>query len=65
MLAASSSLANPMRKPVAIDANHGRAIAAEIGERLPPRVAAEKELPPALLSLLDRLQASEHKAACR
>lgn len=48
-----------MRNPISIDARQSRAIAAEIGERLRLWMPVEKELPPALKSLLDRLGAED------
>jgi len=50
-----------MRNPVSIDAKQSRAIAAEIGERLRPWMPVEKDLPPSLKYLLDRLRTSEDK----
>lgn len=51
-----------MRNPASIDTTQSRAIVAEIGERLRPLMRVEKELPPSLKSLLERL-ASETRAS--
>lgn len=51
-----------MRNSVSIDAMLSRAIAAEIGERLRSLMRAEREIPPSLKSLLDRLRTSEKRA---
>jgi hypothetical protein len=48
-----------MRSPVSPDDLPGRAVAAEIGERLRQILGVETSLPPSLKSLLDRLRASE------
>lgn len=53
-----------MRNPISIDARQSRAIAAEIGERLRLWMPVEKELPPALKSLLDgSVQRTESRPA--
>ncbi|MGY3075977.1 hypothetical protein ACVWZZ_002348 [Bradyrhizobium sp. LM6.10] len=48
-----------MRNPVRPNNPHSRTIAAEIGERLRQTLEVERELPPSLKSLLERLRASE------
>lgn len=49
-----------MRNPDRPDDPPGRAIAAEIGERLGQMLRVDKELPPSLKSLLERLRVLEH-----
>ncbi|WP_187437626.1 hypothetical protein [Bradyrhizobium rifense] len=51
-----------MRNPVRPDDVPGRAIAAEIGEHLRHSMGIERELPPVLQSLLDRLRAAEDRS---
>jgi len=48
-----------MRNPYRPDDLPGRAIAAEIGERLGQMLRVDKELPPSLKSLLERLRVLE------
>ncbi|WFU45427.1 hypothetical protein QA640_46265 (plasmid) [Bradyrhizobium sp. CB82] len=48
-----------MRNPDRPDDLPGRAIAAEIGERLGRMMRVERELPPSLKLLLERLRLSE------
>lgn len=45
-----------MRNTVEIDHRHSRAIAQEIGERLRAALVEDRELPPNLRFLLDRLR---------
>ncbi|WOH56911.1 MULTISPECIES: hypothetical protein [Bradyrhizobium] len=52
-----------MRNPVSPDELPGRAVAAEVGERLQHIMGLETELPPFLKSLLDRLRDSEERPA--
>lgn len=58
MLAGRGGLAS-MRKPDDLTEVPGRAIAAEIGERLGQMIPVERDLPPSLKSLLERLRQSE------
>jgi len=48
-----------MRNPDDLTEVPGRAIAAEIGERLGQMIPVERDLPPSLKSLLERLRQSE------
>ncbi|EIG63703.1 hypothetical protein Bra1253DRAFT_00217 [Bradyrhizobium sp. WSM1253] len=54
-----------MRNPVRPDDVPGRAVAAEIGERLRQLMGVDTDLPPPLQSLLDRLRASEDQSSLR
>jgi hypothetical protein len=54
-----------MRNPVRPDDVPGRAVAAEIGERLRQIMGVDTDLPPPLQSLLDRLRASGDQSSLR
>jgi hypothetical protein len=54
-----------MGKTVEIDHRHGRAITQKIGECLRDSLAEDRQLPPYLASLLDRLRQVERRTGLR